>query len=154
MIFLLSSLWCLGQSVVQSCLLIKLEKSAKCKYMLHIKIHIYYKCKAIKKFSPLILSALYSINFQEKFDFWEEKKLRLNLLNLNFLSTVHSALDFKPLPRFHSSLTRISIVLPSIHEKTNRFETAMPLPHSSEILCLCLMKYFRICYTFGILKTI
>ena len=86
--------------------------------------HIYYKCKAIMKFSPLILSALYSINFQEKFDFWGEKKLRLNLLNLNFLSTVHSALDFKPLPRFHSSLTRISIVLPSIHEKTNRFETA------------------------------
>ena len=86
--------------------------------------HIYHKCKAIKKFSPLILSALYSINFQEKFDFWGEKKLRLNLLNLNFLSTVHSALDFKPLPRFHSSLTRISIVLPSIHEKTNRFETA------------------------------
>ena len=86
--------------------------------------HIYYKCKAIKKFSPLILSALYSINFQENFDFWGEKKLRLNLLNLNFLSTVHSALDFKPLPRFHSSLTRISIVLPSIHEKTNRFETA------------------------------
>ena len=107
-----------------------------------------------EKFSPLILSALYSINFQEKFDFRGEKKLRLNLLNLNFLSTVHSALDFKPLPRFHSSLTRISIVLPCLPYMKRRTDLKLPLPHSSEILCLCLMKCFRISYTFGILKTI
>lgn len=44
-----------------------MEKSAKC-FILNY-IYIYPKCKAIKTFSPLILSALHSINFQEKFDF-------------------------------------------------------------------------------------
>ena len=86
---------------------------------------------------------------------FEGKKIsRLNLLNLNFLSTVHSALDFKPLPRFHSSLTRISIVLPCLPYTKRRTDLKLPLPHSSEILCLCLMNCFKIWYTLGNLKTL